>query len=63
MDWLPLDIRQFQVETHRWVDGSLKFFEEIRKAGYAMFSKEANIVVMGQCMEFSFIKLKKSFFE
>jgi hypothetical protein len=63
MDWLPLDIRQFQVETHRWRANSLNFFEEARKAGYAMFSKEANIIVMGQAIEFSYIKLKKSFFE
>lgn len=63
LDWLYLDIRQVQVETHGWNKGSLKFFEDMREAGYAMFSKEANTLARGTCMEFSFIKLKQSFFK
>ena len=62
LDWLFLDIRQVQVETHGWNKGSLKFFEDMRRAGFAMFSKEANTLARGTCMEFSFLKLKQSFF-
>lgn len=63
MDWLQVDIRQVQVETHGWDNQTLAFFEDMRKAGYVMFSKEANVLAMGTCYEFSFLKLKKSFFE
>ena len=62
LDWLPLDIRQIQVETHLWNRGTLQFFEDVRAAGYAMFSKEANILMQGICTEFSFLRLRNSFF-
>jgi Methyltransferase domain len=40
------------------------FFDDIEKAGYALFSKEPNIHphVGGNCVEWGFVKLRKEFF-
>ena len=40
------------------------FFDDIEKAGFAMFSKEANIhpIVGGKCVEWGYVKLRKEFF-
>jgi hypothetical protein len=40
------------------------FFDDIQRAGFAMFSKEPNIyrTVGGRAVEWSFVKLDKAFF-
>jgi Methyltransferase domain len=70
-DWISdsVDIRQLLIETHRLPTEELgvhpaDFFDDIEKAGFAMFSKEPNIhpIVAGRCVEWGFVKLRKEFF-
>jgi Methyltransferase domain len=69
-DWISdaVDIRQLLIETHGiptelGVEPS-DFFDDIEKAGFALFSKEPNIHphVGGNCVEWGFVKLRKEFF-
>jgi Methyltransferase domain len=69
-DWISdaVDIRQLLVETHSLArNANLQpsvFFDDIQRAGFAMFSKEPNIyrTVGGRAVEWSFVKLDKAFF-
>jgi len=61
-DWLSQDVRQILVETHGWNSRSRIFFSDIRKAGFVMTHKESNILTKGNCMEYAFLKLAKTFF-
>jgi hypothetical protein len=68
-DWIELDIRQVLIETHQLPDrragpGALTpstFFDEFRKNNFAMFSKEANVIAQGTCVEFGYVKLHPDF--
>jgi Methyltransferase domain len=69
-DWISdsVDIRQLLIETHGiptdlGVEPS-DFFDDIEKAGFAMFSKEPNIHPAngGKCVEWGYVKLRKEFF-
>jgi Methyltransferase domain len=69
-DWIGIDvdIRQLLVETHGLAEGkgvkTSDFFDDIQKAGFAMFSKEPNIHPQSTpgCAEWSFLRLDKAFF-
>jgi Methyltransferase domain len=56
------------IETHDLpTDLAVKpsdFFDDIEKAGFALFSKEPNIHpnVGGKCVEWGYVKLRKEFF-
>jgi Methyltransferase domain len=53
------------IETHRLGPGNpADMFDDIQRAGFAMFSKEPNIFPMvgGRCVEWSFVKLRRDFF-
>jgi hypothetical protein len=65
-DWLAAnaDIRQILVEIHGTPSVTDEMFGNIHYANYVMFHKEPNIQWSGgSCVEFSFLKLNKSFFE
>lgn len=64
-DWLSnIDIGQLLVETHRVPAIANQFFQDLHDAGFAMFHKEPNTAsAKGECVEFSFIRLKPSFFD
>lgn len=58
------------VETHYLGDGFFRygvktsdFFDDLQRAGFAMFSKELNFYSRGDVVEWSFIKLSKEFFD
>lgn len=64
-DWLSADVllQQILVEVHDAPPIANDFFAQLHKAGYAMFHKEPNIQFAGgDCIEFGFIKLRRSFF-
>jgi Methyltransferase domain len=66
-DWISdeVDIRQLMIETHRLGNGRpAEFFDDIQRAGFALFSKEPNIfpAVGGRCVEWSFVKLHQDFY-
>jgi hypothetical protein len=53
------------VETHGVNKYDVKtndFFDDIQRAGFALFSKEINPYSPGDCLEWSFVKLSKDFF-
>eukprot|EP00540_Astrosyne_radiata_P023186 CAMPEP_0116864376 /NCGR_PEP_ID=MMETSP0418-20121206/24785_1 /TAXON_ID=1158023 /ORGANISM="Astrosyne radiata, Strain 13vi08-1A" /LENGTH=150 /DNA_ID=CAMNT_0004499585 /DNA_START=114 /DNA_END=566 /DNA_ORIENTATION=- len=62
---LEVDLRQILIEVHDFVPNVITdFFQSLHDAGYVMFHKEPNIQFGGgRCVEFSFLKLAKSFFE
>jgi Methyltransferase domain len=69
-DWISdaVDIRQLLIETHSLARNAnlqpSEFFDDIQRAGFAMFSREPNIfrTVCGRAVEWSFVKLDKAFF-
>jgi hypothetical protein len=61
-DWLTPDIRQIQVELHGVPPHKNTFFLALKKAGYAVFSKEPNTLgCRGSCIEYAFLKLDPKF--
>jgi hypothetical protein len=62
-DLLKTDLRQILVEVHRWtLPQSPLFFQAMYDHGYAIFHKESNTFgCSGNCLEYSFIKLGKSY--
>jgi len=63
LDWIPLDIRQVQIEVHMTPPVAIPFFEAFHNANFAIFHKEANVMgPRGDCFEYSFIKMAPSFF-
>jgi Methyltransferase domain len=61
-DWLTADIRQILVELHGVPANKNQFFTDLKKAGYAVFSKEPNTIgCTGECIEYSFLKLDPKF--
>ena len=64
-DWLAAnaDIRQIMVELHNVPKESLDLFGAMEEAGYVIFHKEPNTLgCQGNCIEYSFLKLRKDFF-
>jgi Methyltransferase domain len=58
-----VDIRQLMIETHRLGNGNPSaFFDGIQGAGFALFSKDPNILVSGNAIEWSFVKIHRDFF-
>ena len=66
-----VDIRQIQVELHDGTDKAEEgkqtpvadsFLSYMKELGYVTFHKEANILTSGNCIEYAFLKLDKSFF-
>lgn len=43
--------------------GAIDFFDSMEHAGYLRFHKEPNIQWGSDCIEYSFIKVEKSFME
>jgi hypothetical protein len=62
LDLLKADLRQIQIEVHGWNPRSPMFFQAMYDHGYAIFHKESNTFgCSGDCLEYSFIKLDKSY--
>ena len=61
-DWLTVDIRQIQVELHGVPSNKNQLFVDLKRAGYAVFSKEPNTLGCGgRCIEYAFLKLDPKF--
>lgn len=65
--WLQADIRQVLVESHGITSETpaIEFFEDLTKAGFVLFSKEANTHPVahpiGQLFEWGFVRLAPEF--
>jgi Methyltransferase domain len=63
-DWIDQDIRQVLIETHsvpkQWNVG-LKYFQSYKQNQFAMFYREANVMIAAKCFEFSYVKLHPQF--
>jgi len=66
-DWFSgvMDLRQILVEVHNVPPVAIDFFQDLHDKGYVIFSKEPNLggASSGGCVEYSFLKLDKSYFE
>jgi Methyltransferase domain len=63
-DLLQQDLRQIVVEVHGVSKVTNQFFQDFHEQGYVIFHKEPNIEwASGNCVEFSFLKLSKEFFQ
>lgn len=66
-DWLAPDmpmLQQVLVEVHDAPKVAIQFFDTFEKKGYVRFHKEPNIQYAGgDCIEYAFLKLDKSFFD
>jgi FkbM family methyltransferase len=61
-DLIELDVRQVLMEVHHVCDLTTKMFETLLNAGYVIFHKEPNMIYSnGKCVEYSFLKLSKSY--
>jgi Methyltransferase domain len=63
-DLLQQDLRQIVIEVHWLNKNTHQFFTDLTNQGYVIFHKESNIQwAFGKCIEFSFLKLSKQFFQ
>jgi hypothetical protein len=66
-DWLSDEVpmlHQILVEVHQAPKNVvLDFFDSLDRDGYLRFHKEANIMFDPKCLEYAFVKVKKSFVE
>lgn len=62
-EWLQLDIRQLMLKVHFTTPNTTDMFQALHDAGYANFHKEPFLNRGGRHIEFSFLKLQKSFLD
>jgi FkbM family methyltransferase len=62
-DIIELNVRQLLIEVHLVCGLTDHFFRALQNASYVIFHKEPNIIYSnGKCIEYSFLKLSRSYF-